>query len=92
MEFEIVKGEGTPDSYTASFKMFENRQGRVYDHSDNWENLKGLIGRDDAEAQKYGYEDMYCYYQQINKRGLAGIKGKRMPNPQRKPRRFSRET
>lgn len=76
LEFEIVKGEGTPDSYTASFKMFENRQGRVYDHSDNWENLKGLIGRDDAEAQKYGYEDMYRYYQQINKRGLAGIKGK----------------
>ena len=68
LEFEIVKGEGTPDSYTSSFKMFENRQGRVYDHSDNWENLKGLIGRDDAEAQKYGYEDMYRYYQQINKR------------------------
>lgn len=73
LDFEIVKGAvGTNDTYTASFKMFENRQGRVYDQEKNWENLKGLIGKDPETAGKYGYEDLYRYYQQINKRGLAG--------------------
>ena len=73
LDFEIVKGAvGTNDTYTASFKMFENRQGRVYDHEKNWENLKGLIGKEPETAGKYGYEDLYRYYQQINKRGLAG--------------------
>ena len=73
LDFEIVKGAvGTNDTYTASFKMFENRQGRVYDRENNWENLKGLIGKDPETAGKYGYEDLYRYYQQINKRGLAG--------------------
>lgn len=73
LDFEIIKGVvGTPDTYTSSFKMFENRQGRVYDNEANWENLKGLIGKEQEEAQKYGYEDLYRFYQQVNKRGLAG--------------------
>lgn len=73
LDFEIVKGPvGTQDSYSASFQMFENRQGRVYDNEENWENLKGLIGLEPEKAQKLGYEDMYRFYQQINKRGLAG--------------------
>ena len=44
----------------------------MYDREENWENLKGLIGKDPETAGKYGYEDLYRYYQQINKRGLAG--------------------
>ena len=31
-----------------------------------------MIGKDPETAGKYGYEDLYRYYQQINKRGLAG--------------------
>ena len=51
LDFEIVKGPvGTQDSYSASFQMFENRQGRVYDNEENWENLKGLIGKDPETA------------------------------------------
>lgn len=73
LDFEIVKGPvGTQDSYSASFQMFENRQGRVYDNEENWENLKGLVGFEPEKAQELGYEDMYRFYQQINKRGLAG--------------------
>ena len=77
LEFEIVKGvAGAQDSYKASFKMFENRQGRVFDDVSNWENLKELIGKEPDKAAQYGYPDMYRYYQQIHKRGLAGKKGK----------------
>lgn len=73
LDFEIVKGPvGTQDSYSASFQMFENRQGRVYDDVGNWKNLAGLVDFEKEEAQKLGYEDMYRFYQQINKRGLAG--------------------
>ena len=64
--------QGVGDTYSASFQMFENRQGRVYDVPDNWENLKGLMGNTNEEATKFGYADLYRYYQQINKRGLAG--------------------
>lgn len=74
LEFEIVKGAaGAQDSYKTSFKMFENRQGRVYDDVENWANLKELVGKDPDKAAQYGYADMYRYYQQIHKRGLAGI-------------------
>lgn len=74
LKFEVIKNEGTHDSFTASFKMFENRQGRVYDDVENWANLKELVGKDPEKAAVYGYKDMYSYYQQIHKRGLAGIK------------------
>ena len=73
LEFEVVKNEGTHDSYSASFMMFENRQGRVYDDVSNWENLKELQGKEPDKAAQYGYSDMYRFYQQIHKRGLAGM-------------------
>lgn len=73
LDFEIIKGVvGTRDSYSASFQMFENRQGRVYDDKENWKNLQGLIGIVNVDSEKNGYEDLYRFYQQVNKRGLAG--------------------
>lgn len=73
LDFERIQGPlGENNSYTSSFKMFENRQGRVYDDVANWKNLSGLIGQGQDDVGSLGYEDLYRYYQQINKRGLAG--------------------
>lgn len=67
LDFTTQENPGSHNSYRASFQMFENRQGRVYDVNENWSELKGMIGKTDPNVG-----DLYKYYQQGKKRGLAG--------------------
>ena len=64
--------------YSASFRMFENRQGGVEDKPDNWPDLAGLIGNTDGVPE--GYADLYQYYQQIYK-GTKKDKGHATSRP-----------
>ena len=70
LDYTTHENPGGHNSYSASFQMFENRQGRVYDVYDNWDELQGLIGK--KENCPEGYEDLYAFYQQGKKRGLVG--------------------
>lgn len=58
-------GEGP---YTASYYLYENRQGGIEDIVDNWKDIKGLQGMTDGASP---YKDLYQKYQQIYKRQHA---------------------
>lgn len=58
-------GEGP---YTASYYLYENRQGGIKDIVDNWNDIKGLQGMTDGASP---YKDLYQKYQQIYKRQHA---------------------
>lgn len=61
--------ETMADTYTASFQMFENRQGGLDEENygnQHWANLGSLNGQIDEDGK-----DLYKRYQQIMKRELA---------------------
>lgn len=61
--------ETMADTYTASFQMFENRQGGLDEKNstkDYWSSLSSLEGEKDENGN-----DLYKKYQQIKKRELA---------------------
>ena len=58
-------GEGP---YTASYYLYENRQGGIKDIVDNWANIKGLQSITEGA---YPYDNLYQKYQQIYKRQHA---------------------
>lgn len=61
--------ETMADTYTASFQMFENRQGGLDEENstkDYWSSLSSLEGEKDENGN-----DLYKKYQQIKKRELA---------------------
>lgn len=62
----------TGADYSATFRMFENRQGGVSDDKGNWPDLAGLIGK--TEGVPSGYNDLFEYYRQIYK-GTKANKG-----------------
>ena len=67
---ESVSGSGmaTNPYYSASYYLYENRQGGIKDIVENWENIKGL---QTITEGAYPYKNLYQKYQQIYKRQHA---------------------
>ena len=74
VDFEYVD-ESEPGScvatapyYSASYYLYENRQGGIEDKVENWANIKGLQS---IMEGAYPYDNLYQKYQQIYKRQHA---------------------
>jgi len=74
VDFEYVdesvtsSGMATNPYYSASYYLYENRQGGIKDIVENWENIKGL---QTITEGAYPYKNLYQKYQQIYKRQHA---------------------